>query len=493
VGARTARGMIWAYGSYVGGRLLILASTAILARILTPDDFGLVALALTFMALLEGVANLGLGQALVVQKGEDIRERADSVFFAGVALGLTLSVAIAALSPLIASFFDQPDLESLTIVLGANFLLRSFGSTHYALAQKELDFRTRTVAEFADVVVRGSVGVALALAGFGAWSLVLGYLAGTLALNVALWLLVDWRPRLRASFKHIREMVRFGATVSGVNVVAALISNVDYLFVGKALGATALGLYTLAFRLPELIIVNLAVVAQEVLFPAFSAIDRAALRQAFLTSFRFTVMLALPCAVGMIILAEPAVLTLFGEQWKDSVGAMQLLSLYALLATLGIPAGVAYKATGKAGILLWVALARLVLLIVALTLVIDQGIMAAAACQVGVVGLAEVAMIGVASRQFQLPVRRIAAEMLPGLAGSLAMVLPLLAVRGLIETPVIALSVGILVGAATYLLAVAIVAPDSLRYLRDRVLARSGPAPEPPDSLASTHETDVIA
>ena len=108
-----------------GGRLLVLASTAILARILTPDDFGLVALALTFMALLEGVANLGLGQALVVQKGEDIRERANSVFFAGVALGLTLSVTIAALSPFIASFFDQPDLESLTIVLGANFLLRS--------------------------------------------------------------------------------------------------------------------------------------------------------------------------------------------------------------------------------------------------------------------------------------------------------------------------------------------------------------------------------
>ena len=286
-------------------------------------------------------------------------------------------------------------------------------------------------------------------------------------------------------------MVRFGATISGVNVVAALISNVDYLFVGKALGATALGLYTLAFRLPELIIVNLAVVAQEVLFPAFSAIDRAALRQAFLTSFRFTVMLALPCAVGMIILAEPAVLTLFGEQWKDSVGAMQLLSLYALLATLGIPAGVAYKATGKAGILLWVALARLVILIVALSLVIDQGIMAAAACQVGVVGLAEVAMIGVASRQFQLPVRRIVAEMLPGLAGSLAMALPLLAVQALIETPVVALSVGILVGGATYLLAMAIVAPDSLRYLRDRVLAR--PAPEHPDPLASTHETDVIA
>jgi O-antigen/teichoic acid export membrane protein len=492
IGTHTARGMVWAYGSYVGGRLLVLASTAVLARILTPDDFGLVALALTFMALLEAVKDLGLSQALVVQKPEELEERANTVFLAGVALGLLLSAIIAAISPLAERFFDQPELRGITAALGCNFFLRSLGATHYALAQKRLDFRTRTVAEFADVVVRGSVGIALAIAGLGAWALVIGYLAGTFTLDCVLWILVRWRPRLRAGFRHLREMTRFGATLSGVDITNAIMSNVDYLFVGKVLGPVALGLYTLAYRLPELLMINLSVVASNVLFPAFTAVDRDSLGRAFLISLRFTLMISLPIAVGMVILAKPIVLTLFGSQWADSAGAMRVLAIFGFAVSTSIPAGTAYKATGRAGVLLWLAAARLTLLITALAIFVDQGIVAAAACQAGVAFLFEGAGFIVASRLLALPVTRILAVGIPSAVGAAAMAIPLLALDLLIGSSVATVLAGIVVGGAVYLLVITLLDAESIRYLRDRILARGPQAPEP-EPLAVTHETDVIA
>jgi O-antigen/teichoic acid export membrane protein len=492
IGTHTARGMVWAYGSYVGGRLLVLGSTAVLARVLTPDDFGLVALALTFMALLEAIKDLGLSQALVAQRGQDIEERANTVFFAGVAIGFCLSAIIAAASPLAASFFHQPELRGITAALGCNFLLRSLGATHYALAQKRLDFRTRTVAEFADVVVRGSTGIVLALAGLGAWALVIGYLVGTVMLTATLWVMVDWRPRLRVRRTHLREMMQFGATLSGVDITNAIMSNVDYIFVGRVLGPVALGLYTLAYRLPELLMINLSTVASLVLFPAFSAVDRRSLSRAFLISFRFTLMISLPIAVGMVILAKPIVLTLFGPKWEHAAGAMQVLAIFGLAMATSIPAGTAYKATGRAGVLLALALVRLPALTILLALFVGRGIVAAGACQAVIAGLAEAAGIVIASRLLNISVPRILTEAIPATIASITMAVPVLAISILVQAPVAALLLGVAVGGAVYLLTIAVIAPDSIRYLRDRLRASvpPGPAPEP---LAVTHETDVIA
>ena len=365
IASRTLRGAAWAYGSYVGGRVLVLASTALLARLLAPAEFGLVALALIFIALLETVADLGLSQSLVIVR-DDVLEHADTVFTASVLVGTGLACATAAIAPLAALFFHEPQLVGLLPVLGANFLLRSLGTTHYALAQRRSEFRSRTAAELADVAVRGLVGIALALSGLGAWSLVLGYLAGTAALTLVLWVRVPWRPSLRLRRDHLRTLWRFGGALTGLDVVAAVIANVDYVFVGRVLGPASLGLYSLGFRIPELLILNLSVVAGQVLFPAFATLDRDALRRAYLTSLRYTLMVALPAAAGLAVLAEPLTLALFGDAWHGAISATQVLTLYALGVAIGMPAGSAYKALGRVKVLLLLAIPRAGLLITAL-------------------------------------------------------------------------------------------------------------------------------
>jgi lipopolysaccharide exporter len=475
--------MGWAYGSYVGGRILVLISTAVLARLLTPEDFGIVALAITFMAVLEGVADLGLSDALIIQEDKVVRERAQTVFVSTVGLGLALSLVIAALSPLASQFFDEPELTAVAAALGANFFLRSLGATHYALAQRELNFRARTVAEFSDVVVRGSIGVVLAILGFGVWSLVIGYLIGPISLDVAIWRLVDWRPSRRLTMEHFRDLIGFGGTLSAVTVVATLIANIDYLFIGKVLGPTDLGLYTLGFRLPELLILNLSVVAGKVLFPAFSAVKREDLGHVFLISLRYTVMLGLPMAVGLAVLAKPFVLALFGDQWLDAVDAMRILTIYALGVTIGIPAGAAYKATGRAGVLLILGVARLALVVLGLALFVDRGILAAAATQAIVAGAAAAVGIGLAARLLGVGLPAILREVWATVAASAVAAAALLGVLAVFESIWLELIAGGLIGTIVYAGTLAVIAPSQLAYIRER-LRRGGPGESDPETGA---------
>jgi O-antigen/teichoic acid export membrane protein len=487
LGTRTSRGMLWAYGSYVGGRLLVLISTAILARLLDPTDFGLVALALIFTALLESVSDLGVGQALVVFRGDEERvlEQAETAFVFSVVLGAGLTAVTAALSPLAALFFDQPELVGLLAVLGTNFLLRSLGATHYALSQKRLDFRARTVAEMADVVVRGLTGIALALAGTGAWSLVIGYIVGTATLSAAMWLMVPWRPRLRPRRAHVRQLVGFGGTISAVSALGAVIANVDYVFIGRVLGAASLGLYTLGFRLPELIVINLSVVAGQVLFPAFAAVERAALGHAFLVSLRYTLMVAVPCSALLVGLAEPLTLAAFGERWRDSIAPMQVLTIYALGVAIGIPAGSAYKATGRAGVLLKLAVPRAALLVAAIAVFVDHGIVAVAACQAVVAALFAAVGIALASRLLDVGVRRLWSVAWPSLGGAAAMLAVMLPLESAISSPWLALLLAGASAGATYVGALWLIDRASIVRLHELVFA---PAPASPAAGASGGE-----
>jgi O-antigen/teichoic acid export membrane protein len=469
LGTRTLRGTAWAYGSYVGGQALVLVSTAILARLLTPAEFGVVALALVFITLLDTVSDLGLSPALVISREDELRERAMTVFTFTIALGALLSALTAAVAPLAALFFDEPELFPLLAVLGLNFFVRSLGATHYALAQKRMDFRSRTAAELAGVLTRGATGIALALAGFGAWSLVAGYLAGTAVLTATLWALVPWRPSGRPSRAHLPRMLRFGSTLTGVDILAAVISQVDYAFIGRVLGTHALGLYALGFRIPEMLIISLAVVAGRVLFPAFAAVDRAALGRSYLVSVRYAAIVALPLAVGVAVLAEPLVLALFGDRWEASVDCMRVLALYAFSVALGIPAGIAYKATGQAGILLKLAIPRAALVVASIAVFVNEGIVAVAACQAGVAALFAAIGMAIASRMLELGPGRLAGAILPAVVAAGGMGAAVLAIALAIATPWAALALGIPVGAAVYAALLRLTAPAVVQDLRWRV------------------------
>lgn len=461
---------MWAYGSYVGGRLLILLSTAILARLLSPHEFGLVALAVVFTGLLETVRDFGVTYALIVVADDDLEERANTAWWISLGIGVVLAGITALVAPLAAGLFDQPGLAPLLTVLGLNFPLRALGLTHYVLAQRRIDFRVRTMAETADVLVRGTACVVLALAGFGAWSLIIGYLVGTVSLVITLWTLIPWRPG-RPSLAHWRELLDFGGKLTVIGVFHTAAASLDDLWVGKVLGSVQLGFYSIAYRLPMLVIENLSNVASEVLFPAMAAVERSALREAYGTALRYVLAVALPSAAFLAVMAEPLILLTFGDQWRPSIAPMQVLVAYFAVATVGVPAGVIFKATKRPEILIWLAIPNLGLLIVGLVLFADRGLVAVALAQLVSTGVAAACNMWLATRHVGARPADFARAAWAPLLSAAAMAGVLLATRRVIDPMLLELAVGGLAGGAAYVVAVRLLVPDLVADARAKLRA----------------------
>ena len=204
----------------------------------------------------------------------------------------------------------------------------------------------------------------MAFMGYGPWSLVGGQLAGTVVAVVVLWLIVDWRPSFAFNFTYARSLLNFGLSMVAMNVVSVVAQDVDYLLIGRYLGADALGIYTLAFRIPELVILQFCGTVAQVVFPIFTKIsdDEEALRVGFLETTRYVALFTAPLGLGMALLAKPFVLAFFGDKWIEVVPVMQAIAIYSFFLSLGFNAGDVYKAQGRPILLTYISLLQVLIL-----------------------------------------------------------------------------------------------------------------------------------
>jgi O-antigen/teichoic acid export membrane protein len=475
IGTRTLRGMFWAYGSFVGVRLASFITTAVLARLLLPKEFGLIALAMTFMAFLDMLQGLGVGEALVVADEDRLEGEAHSAFALSTAMGVALWLLSAALAPVAAALFHQPQLVAIMPALGLTFVIYGLGSTHYALAMKSIDFRSRTVAEIVDAVVRGVIGVVLALAGLGVWSLVAGYVAGSAAMVMVVWRLVDWQPQWRLRREHVRRLLGFGGALTGVGIMGAFLNQFDNAVVGRVLGPTQLGFYSIANRLPYLLIISLAAATGQVLFPAFAALEGKAMVRGFLTSLRYTAMVAFPLTAVLITLAGPVTLAIFGPRWRGAIAATQVLCLWALMSPISMVCGNAIKSRGRAGLLLMLAIPQAIALIVGSLLVVHQGIVAVSWVQAAIAIVAQIVTLGIVCRMLGVRLVEVLVAVGPPLLAAAATSGVLLAIRGALSNPWLTVIAGGVAGALVYFGLLHLLARDMLPALREMAFPRRGP------------------
>jgi PST family polysaccharide transporter len=495
LGTRTLRGMFWSYGSYVGTRGATLLATAILTRLLDPKDFGLVALAGTFMTFLDMLQGLGVGNALVVVKEEEVEAQAETAFAVSVAVGVVLALVTAAISPLAVSLFHEPQLYTVMPALGLTFFFYGLGSTHYALATKRMIFRSRTIAELVDAFVRGGIGVVLAIAGAGVWSLVIAYSAGNIAMDIVLWRLIPWRPRLRPQRKHLRSLLSFGGATTAVGIMAAFLAEFDNLVVGRVLGITELGYYSIATKLPFLFIISIASVSGDVLFPAFATLELYEMSGAFLTALRYTAVVALPLTAIFATLAQPITLAVFGPQWQPAVAAAQVLCLWAVMSPISMVCGNAFKSRGRADLVLYLAIPQAVAVVVGSLLLVHQGIVAISWLQAGIAVLAQIVTIGIAQRMFGIRTRRVVTAVLPPLLASAGLAIVLYVVHKLISAPWPAVIAGGLVSLPVYLILLHLCSPTLLPQLRRTAFpgrASQDPHPGEFESAIAAHDVDAM-
>ena len=349
---KVAHAVIWNYLSFGLGKGLVLISTAILARLLTTADFGLVAFTMLAISYLSVLKDLGLGAALI-QTREDVEEAANTVFTLNLFIGIGLTIITYMIAPMAAAYFRSPEVTPLLRVLGFTFAINALGAIHSIRLQRELAFNRKLIPDLGRAIAKGVASVGFALAGYGVWSLIYGQLAGGITAVILSWLVYRWRPRIQIHRKLVRQLLLYGSTLLAVNILHTIIASADYLIVGRTLGASALGVYTLAYRLPELLIMNLLWVVSAAIFPAYSAIQNKPdlLRKGFLTTMRYIELISVPLCLGMFIVADPLIRVAFGPQWLDAIPIVRILSLFALVYSIGSNVGDVYKATGNPDIL----------------------------------------------------------------------------------------------------------------------------------------------
>jgi PST family polysaccharide transporter len=362
IGQTVARNAGWNYLSFGLSKALNLVTVSILAHVLTPNHFGLVALATLAVDYLSILSDFGLGAALVHRR-ENIEEASDIAFSFNLLIGFGLTGIVLAVSPYVAAFFHEPSLIPVLRWLGLTFAISSIGSVHKALLQRDMKFGKKLIPEMGNTLIKGGFSIGLAMTGFGVWSLVFGQLAGVSISAFLFWMVVPWRPHFSMRVGIAGQLFKYGFSIMTDRAFTTIADSFDYVLIGRFFNTAALGIYTLAYRLPDLLIINTLGVLAAVFFPAFASIQNQqdVLVKGFLSTTRYVQLLVTPLCLGIFVAADPIIRVIFGEQWLQSIPIMQILSLYALALSVGFHVGDIYKAIGRPDILLKLAIPILVI------------------------------------------------------------------------------------------------------------------------------------
>ena len=476
---RTAvSGVAWQALSFFAGKVLVLAATVILARLLAPNDFGVVAIALVFITYADVVTDLGVAQALGFLPLE--RHRTDAAVMVCLAVSGAFVVLAMLAAPLATSFFGHPEVTGMFRVLSLSLLLRATGQVPDALLRKRLHFRPRTIAELSRGLAQGAISVALAIMSFGPWAIVDGYLVGCVVWSALLWRFAGYRPsrafwRLRGA--GLRPLLAFGLPAAGTALLLCLVFNVDYLIVGRLLGARALAYYTLGFRIPELVIISAFNVMSVVAFPLFSHVreNTEQMRGGYLFGLRLQAIYGVAAGVGMAMAAPMMVHVVFGPQWGPTIVPLQALALYAAFRSLGLGPHDAFRGIGRPDLLVKLSVLRLAVVAPALLIGAKFGINGVAWAQTAAALPLALIMQAVASNVLGIRLSEIARALRPALMVSLGVTMAMAPVRFWLVAPEpVQLALAIVAGAAGALVAVVVtdrrLAAEMTRFL----LPRSG-------------------
>ena len=325
---RVARGLTWTIAELWGRQALNFGVFIVLARLLVPGDFGLVALATVFVALAQVVVDQGLGDALI-QRRHITRSHIDTAFWVALLTGAALTIIGIGSAGLIATLFSEPALAPILQVLSLTFLLSAFTSVQVALLRRELAFRVLALRTLAGALGGGAIGIGMAFAGLGAWALV-GQLVGSAVLSAAmLWWVSPWRPGRNGSWAHFRELFGFGLHIVGSDFLTFLSRHTDSFLIGIVMGAGPLGVYAVGYRLLEVSQTVLVNVARKIAFPAFSRLqgDPGRMLQAHLRLTRIASLTIMPAYIGLALIAPEVTISVFGHRWAESGGIAAILFL----------------------------------------------------------------------------------------------------------------------------------------------------------------------
>lgn len=311
--------------------------SVVLARLLMPADFGLIALLSFFTSLSATFIQGGLSMALV-QRQDTTLDEETAVFWCNLGASLAFGLIFIIIAPALAAFYEQPLLTPLMFVAAAQVVLSALGAVQTALLTRNLRFDQLTKTGVFASLLSGAVGVGTAAAGWGVWALAAQLLSGSVAGTAALWWVSKWRPRLQVRLQAIRRLVRFGLHISASSVFEVLYSNGFLLVIGKAYSVADLGIWNRATSVTSLPTNIISQIIGRIALPLFAerASEPDALRRGFRLALRVSMLLSLPLMVGLGTLSDLVIAALFGAKWAEAAPIMSITVLSGMLIPLQV-------------------------------------------------------------------------------------------------------------------------------------------------------------
>jgi len=372
---RTVRGIGWSASSQIARLLMQILISAILARLLVPSDFGLIAMVTVFSSFVAIFSDFGLTSA-IVQKKEVSDEALSSTFWINVCLGALLTIALAASAPLIAAFYSQPTLTPLVVFISTTFFIASFSNVQSGLLMKRMNFKALAVINICAIGISGPIAVLLAFSGYGVWSLAWYTVLSTLIMVVLTWIYARWIPHFLLGLRHMRGLLRFGANLTGFSFVNYFALNMDNLLVGRFLGSGPLGFYNLAYTLLVFPASNISSVVARVMFPALSIIqyDKQLVREAYITANRYIAVISFPLMIWVLVTAPQLILVVYGPKWISVIPLVQIFALAAIQQSIANNVGWIFLSQGKTDVLFKLSIVTSSILVISFAVGLRWGV-----------------------------------------------------------------------------------------------------------------------
>lgn len=335
VGKQAAEGVFWTGLQNWGSKAASFLTFMVLARLLSPEAFGIIALGTVFVAFARVLVDKGFTDAIIQrEKLDDLHIQ--SAFWVNLGIGVLLILITWATAPWIAQLFDEPDLGSVVRWLSLIFGIRALNGVQEALFRRNVEFKVLAIAGFTGVCVGAGFGITMAYEGYGVWSLVAQQITNQTTYVSILWVASNWRPSLAFSFSHAEDLFSFGVGVIGSSILGFVNRRLDDLLIGAFLGSTALGYYNIAYRILLALTQLISQVGSKVMFPVFSHFqsEDEKLRETYYTAVNYMSIISVPIFIGLAVLAPYVIPVAFGAKWSASIPVMQILSFAGLLQSL---------------------------------------------------------------------------------------------------------------------------------------------------------------
>jgi len=351
LGSRAAKGGVIVFASQLVKFISQTGSQVILARLLAPADFGLIAMVVVFSGFMNLFQDMGLTMA-TIQRKEISHRQVSMLFWINVGISLLVAGIFAGLAPVLAIFYDEPLVIGITIVLSSSFIIAGLSAQHLAILRRHMRYRAIAVIEIASMIAGVILAIVMALYGFGYWALV-GFTLGQAVVQMVMaWIYSPWRPGLIFKAEDMGGLLKFGGNMTAFNVTNYFTRNADNLMLGATWGAAVLGFYSKAYAMLLLPLKQINAPISAVAVPALSRLQDEPERFSdfYCRMLQVASYVSMPIIIMFFILSEEAVLILLGEQWIESVPIFHVLTILALGQTVQNSTGwvmIAYNRTGR--------------------------------------------------------------------------------------------------------------------------------------------------